>query len=106
MRSSEIYDLVEARGKFAKSLKVRVSDQIPQACLGGELAELQTPFKENQGVGCPVVIHYTGSNASAELVLGDEWRVSPGDDLIELLRDKFGADKVSIDYTGQSRLPQ
>ncbi|MBT3428367.1 MAG: DNA polymerase III subunit alpha [Gammaproteobacteria bacterium] len=104
MRSSEIYDLVEARGKFAKSLKVRVSGQFPQACLEGGLAELLTPYKEKQRDGCPVVIHYSSRNACAELVLGDEWRVNPDDDLIELLRDKFGRDEVSIDYTGQSRL--
>jgi DNA polymerase-3 subunit alpha len=103
MRSSEIYDLVEARGKFAKSLKIQVSASVPKACLSSDLAELLTPHKERQRDGCPVVIHYSSANACAELVLGDEWRVKPSDELIELLRDKFGRDVVSIDYIGQSR---
>ena len=48
------------------------------------------------------MIHYTSANACAEIVLGDEWRVNPNDDLLESLRDKFGRDEVSIDYTGLS----
>jgi DNA polymerase-3 subunit alpha len=102
MRSSEIYDLVEARGKYAKSLKVRINSNVPEACLSSDLAKVLRPYKEQQGNGCPIVIHYTSANACAEIVLGDEWRVNPNDDLLELLRDKFGSDEVSIDYTGLS----
>lgn len=102
MRSSEICDLVEARWKYAKSLKVRIDSNVPEACLSGDLAKVLTPYKEQHGNGCPVVIHYTSANACAEIVLGDEWRVNPNDDLLESLRDKFGRDEVSIDYTGLS----
>ena len=50
------------------------------------------------GEGCRVSIVYQRNDAVAEVSLGDAWRVSPDDQLIQNLRDRYGADQVQFDY--------
>ncbi|MFT4820692.1 MAG: hypothetical protein ACI9PN_001554, partial [Candidatus Azotimanducaceae bacterium] len=37
-------------------------------------------------------------DAQAYVMLGDAWRVSPSDELIQNLRDCYGTDQVQLDY--------
>ena len=68
----------------------RIGDSLQQ-----ELARLLQPYK---GEGCRVSIEYQRNDAVAEVSLGDAWRVSPDDQLIQNLRDRYGADQVQFDY--------
>jgi len=57
-----------------------------------------TPYRGKPGQGCQVSVAYIRQDAQAEVTLGDEWRVLPADELIQNLRDCYGADQVSLDY--------
>jgi DNA polymerase-3 subunit alpha len=63
-----------------------------------DLAALLTPYKGVNGSGCPVSINYASELATAEILLGDEWKVTPEDELIQTLRERFGATHVNLRY--------
>jgi DNA polymerase-3 subunit alpha len=47
---------------------------------------------------CPVIIEYTGATARGRVQLSDQWRVFPGEELIEQLQKQFGLDQVVVEY--------
>jgi len=48
--------------------------------------------------GCQVVVHYRRSGSRGCIMLGQDWVVSPADDLIQRLRLEYGKDKIVLDY--------
>jgi len=52
----------------------------------------------SRGTGCLVAVDYSRQEAQAEITLGETWRVTLDDDLIQTLRDRYGAESVSVDY--------
>jgi len=98
MRASEVYDLIEARERSVKRLKLSLLDTNLTEDFTEELASILSPFRGRQGEGCKISIAYIRSDAQAEVTLGDAWRVQPDDDLIQNLRDRYGTDQVVLDY--------
>ncbi len=98
MRATDVYDLIQAREKSVKRLRLSFLDANLDPDFTSELACVLEPFKAPAGAGCPVSIAYIRPDAQAEVTLGDAWRVSPDDDLIQNLRDRYGFDKVALDY--------
>ncbi|MBL4682565.1 MAG: DNA polymerase III subunit alpha [Pseudomonadales bacterium] len=52
----------------------------------------------SRSAGCLVAVDYLRQEAQVEITLGEVWRVTPDDDLIQTLRDRYGAESVSVDY--------
>lgn len=52
----------------------------------------------DEGGGCQVMVRYQRSDSIGCIMLGDEWVVSPTDDLIQRLRLEYGKDKVVLSY--------
>ena len=96
MSSDHIYDIDQARERFAKRLEIKIGTE--QAANGfiDSLGTILKPF--NEGV-CPVWLSYIGPNAKAKLALGNEWQVRPTDELLMRLADLAGNDKVDIIYS-------
>ena len=51
-----------------------------------------------EGEGCQVMVRYQRSDSIGCIMLGQEWIVSPTDDLIQRLRLEYGKDKVVLSY--------
>ena len=98
MRASEIFDLREARERSVKRLKVILDSTSLSHDFADELAGILSPFRREPGQGCPVHIAYSRTDAEADIALGENWRVLPDDDLLQNLRDHFGAEQVQLDY--------
>ncbi len=90
-----IYDITEARQRFAQRLEIQLDEQ--QAANGfiGELNQLLNPFREGS---CPVWIRYKKQHATAMLNLGEDWRVQPSDELIKRLQELAGESQVNVVY--------
>jgi hypothetical protein len=54
-----------------------------------------TSFKKGK---FPIYICYKNQSAQAQIELGPEWRVWPGDDLLSSLADIIGEDKIQVFY--------
>lgn len=98
MRATEVCDWVDAREKWAKQLKVSLTRCELDKNFAVELAGILAPFKGRPGRGCQVAIDYVRDEASVDINLGDAWRVSPDDDLIQILKDHYGNERVVLDY--------
>lgn len=93
-----LYNMEQARAAFAKSLqlswKLNGHQTLPQELIGS-LDNVMQPFR---GGKCLVEITYQATDAAANLVLGDNWRVHPTDELVERLRRLPGMAGVLVRY--------
>ncbi len=95
MRAREIRSLEQARLSRVREIRLEVFD-------GGLDRKLRQLIKEalltSSGGDCPVTVDYFQPKGSARVVLGDQWRVNPSDDLLERLRGTVGGEHVEIVY--------
>jgi DNA polymerase-3 subunit alpha len=125
-RGKRVMTLTEARNKFVHRLAVNLAEGSLQSGFCEHLANILAPYRpllmparpisvpsadikasalSNGGAaeaankdGCPVVIQYERSGSRGCIMLGQEWAVSPSDDLIQKLRREYGKDKIVLDY--------
>jgi DNA polymerase-3 subunit alpha len=92
-----LYSLAQFRQKFARGLLLNLKQDILEKHDIAVLAEILAPHKSKQNA-CPVFIHYTQSNTRASLQLGEEWRVTLEETLLEKLRETFGVSHIKVCY--------
>ncbi|MCK0537644.1 DNA polymerase III subunit alpha [Alcanivorax quisquiliarum] len=92
MSADEIMDIGRARAVFARRLTVHaeVVPQLPETLRGA--------LRPYLGGGCPVALRLRHPRGRGMVWLGDEWRVSPDQALLEDLRNRFGEQAVAVEY--------
>ena len=90
-----IYDITEARQKFAQRLEINLKENNGDHSIVQQLNHVLNPFREG---GCPVWINYTRNDVKAKISLSDDWRVQPSDELINRLDKLAGENSVSVVY--------
>ncbi len=90
-----IYDITEARQKFAQRLEINLTENNGDHSIVQQLNQVLNPFREGS---CPVWINYTRNDVRAKISLSDDWRVQPSDELINRLDKLAGEDNVSVVY--------
>ncbi len=95
MRADTISLLADVRQQKARELHLTVESGALPAQFIQDLSGLLEPYREGS---CPLVIDYQRSDARAQLRLGNDWLVRPEDELLQRLRDQYGADKVKLLY--------
>lgn len=98
MRATNVQSIEQARVRLVKKLKLNIEQSSLEPNFPQELAAILKPFKALNGQGCPIVVKYCCSEASAEVVFGDKWRVRPSDELMHDLRNRYGSRRVNLDY--------
>ena len=93
--AKSIYDITEARQRFAQRLEIKLNEQQASNGIVQELNQVLNPFREGD---CPVWINYIKDGVMAKLSLGDNWRVQPSDELINRLHSLAGEQQVDIIY--------
>ena len=99
MRASDVYAIEDARIRKASNLKLVLHASALCDGFVDELATLLTPFKPRNALGCPVAVKVINGASQGDVILGDEWRVIPHDDLLQVLKEKYGSEKVTLQYT-------
>ncbi len=101
--TNKLFDLAGARSRYAKSIRLHCNGSSNAA----KLKDLLAPYRnngsstfnsENNSCYCPVSITYHNQNAACEIELGDEWRVSLHDNLLQSLSEHFQAENVRVIY--------
>ena len=59
------------------------------------LQQLLMPYRDGC---CPVLLHYRNSQASVQLKLGEDWKVTLHDDLLNSLNGELGQQNIRITY--------
>ena len=96
VRAKRVMDIVHARAQFVDELLLRVDASELQKSFVGELQNIIQPY---QGDGCSLVVEYSNAAARARLLFGQDWRITPSDELIHNLREQFGAERVQLRYS-------
>ena len=92
----KLYSMEQAREVFARSVQLVWNAAEHDA--PGFVARLMAVLEPFKGGGCPVGISYTSGVAKANLLLGDEWRIHPTDELVARLKTLLGSEAVEVRY--------
>lgn len=92
MTASFLYNVSSARSRFARCLELRLKSEHQ-----GLLPSIQTILKSHSG-GCAVQFAYTNEHAKAQLSLAKQWYVEPSDELLGLLINLLGEERVLMKY--------
>ncbi|HET8711838.1 MAG TPA: DNA polymerase III subunit alpha [Spongiibacteraceae bacterium] len=95
MRGKNVRTLLDARSRAVRALELKLSESDFR---GDFQREFQHLLGEHRGE-CPVVIRYRRHGAAASLRLPEAWRVQPTDELLQRLRDRYGAERVRLAYS-------
>jgi len=95
MSAEEIHDIDQARGIYARRLELAVDQSQAANGFTRSLVEVLQPYREGS---CPIWLNYYSDAARAQMVLGNQWRVQPTDELLRRLRDVLGNDAVEVVY--------
>ena len=90
-----IYDITRAREMCGRSLVVNV------ACNDDAqdwIATLQRVIASYQGGLIPLEVNYKNNNARAKICLGDDWKITPTDNLLSELAEIEVVDSVIMKY--------
>jgi DNA polymerase-3 subunit alpha len=96
MRAKGVRSLLEARQSYASGLTIEVSKEMLDEGLTDQLAQT---LSGAGGGTCPVSVIYKQPRNRARFTLGDQWQVVPSDELLQSLRDCFGHEQVSLEYS-------
>jgi DNA polymerase-3 subunit alpha len=93
--ADRLLTLAEARGRFARHLRLSLDGQAGTAQAAQRLRALLTPYTPGN---CPVRLSYRNARASCELALGDACRVRLENDLLTALSDWLRDENVRVEY--------
>ena len=103
-RLSKAFNLNEIRQKRAQNIQIRLAHDLMGKSLAKDLQGILLPYCKIdmcQHIGIQILLEQ--SFASAELLLGAQWKVAPLDELLAKLRDYFGKDAIYIEYQVKSK---
>ncbi len=89
-------NIAESLTIFWRQTELQAIDQSDSTFVS-RLETLIAPF---QGGSCPVRIDYNTGRVKTVVELGDEWKVHPGDELVNRLEQQLGKDSFAINYVG------
>ena len=98
VRARSLQTIAEARLGSLKRLNLNLAGHQLQA--DERLVErLQSQLGPHRKAGgCLVSVTCASDSAKGDILLGDEWRVSPTEELMNSLRDSFGRDRIQLHY--------
>jgi DNA polymerase-3 subunit alpha len=89
--ADKLYTLAEARGRYARGLRLTMNG-------GSDAKRLQALLAPFRNGPCPVRLSYRNGDAVAELPLPESWRVRLDDALLAGLADWLTAENVKVLY--------
>jgi DNA polymerase-3 subunit alpha len=101
MSAERIYNIDQARGSFASRLEIDVDAALAAT---GFMQELKQVLKPATPGNCLVCVRYDAGPACAEIVLGPEWKVTPGGALLDRLSGLAGEGRVRLIYPETRRV--
>lgn len=100
VRANSIYDITQARELFSRCLeinldKTRANGSWSDTGMSDQLNSVLQTYREGR---CPVCIQYNSGSESTRLMLGEDWKVEPSEELLSRLRSLLSDDDVRLVY--------
>ena len=98
--ANAVYSMTQAREKFARGLQIkfdrsRANGSWNDARITQQLTEILQSYRQG---GCPVNIEYNSGSELSRFVLGEDWTITPSDELLGRLGKTFGEEGVELIY--------
>ncbi|ALF87619.1 MULTISPECIES: DNA polymerase III subunit alpha [Ralstonia solanacearum species complex] len=94
MTAESVMDLTQARSRYAEALGLVLRDDASAV----RLRELLTPHLATQASGVRVHISYAANGACCKAVLGEQWQVTPSDEVLASFRSALSNENVYMIY--------
>ena len=101
MSAERIYNIDQARGTFASRLEI---DLNAGQSASGFVQALQQILKPATPGNCPVCLRYDAGTAIADIQLGPEWKITPGQIVFDRLSGLAGEGRVRLIYPDIRRI--
>jgi len=88
-------DMTGARERFGKALLLDVDQESIDGDFSEVLSRSMEPYRDGD---CPVKLNYTNNKAKGQIILPQNWCISPTDELLYRLSDLPGCISVGIKY--------
>lgn len=95
MRADNVLDLAQAREERVAKVKVIWRDDALPRDYARDLKNTLSPYVQGH---CKVTIGYQSKDVSADLDLGEQWKVQPSDELMTALKAQYGNDNIQLFY--------
>ncbi|WP_288386428.1 DNA polymerase III subunit alpha [uncultured Acinetobacter sp.] len=103
-RLTKAFSLNEIRQKRANHIRIQPTDDLMTPTLARDLQQILLPYCNiDMCQHIPVIMCIDQPYASAEVQLGQNWKVAPLDELLVKLRDYFGKEAIYIEYQVKSK---
>ncbi|MBO3638607.1 DNA polymerase III subunit alpha [Acinetobacter soli] len=103
-RLTKAFSLNEIRQKRANHIRIQPTDDLMTPALAHDLQQILLPYCNiDMCQHIPVIMCIDQPYASAEVQLGQNWKVAPLDELLVKLRDYFGKEAIYIEYQVKSK---
>ena len=103
-RLTKAFTLNEIRQKRANNINIRLNAEIISKSLASDIQKIILPYcNVDMCQHIPMQIQLDYAYATAELHLGQQWKVVPLDELLAKLRDYFGKESIHIEYQVKSK---
>ncbi|OOZ37087.1 DNA polymerase III subunit alpha [Solemya velesiana gill symbiont] len=109
IRVDHLMEFEQARDAYASYLRLQVDwnrFQDGSYSAAGFVRELSQLLATYQGGNCGLRLTYSGTTAMGTMMLGDEWRVRPTDELIKRLERMLGPGRVEVVYGPRKQMPE
>jgi DNA polymerase-3 subunit alpha len=94
VRADNLLTVEQARGLYASHLDLKVAPAPTEVVeFRQQLQQLLSPFL---GGTCAIRLHYRSATATAEIHLGEAWRVNPSDELLRRLERWLGPEAIRV----------
>jgi DNA polymerase-3 subunit alpha len=90
------WDIASARERFAQRLEVQINSQL---AVGGFVEKLTGTLRDFGPGHCAVVVDYRNGEACVRATMGEQFKVSPRDELLHRLKQIDGCERVEIVYS-------
>jgi DNA polymerase-3 subunit alpha len=89
----ELYTIDEARGRYAKCLKIHLKAAQPL-----DLLQLKQVFGKFLGGRCPIILRLMKDSVQTDIKLGAEWLIKPTDALLGMIEAQLPVEVTEIVY--------
>ena len=96
--AERLLTLAEARGRFAKHLRLSLDGQATGSNAQLAVQRLHSLLAPYMPGNCPIRLSYRNGDAMCELSLGEKNRIRLEDDLLSALGNWLSSENISIDY--------
>jgi len=95
MSAEKIFDIDQARSTYAQRLVIDINNRQEDNGFVGSLMDILSTVSDGE---CPVYLNYQSHEATAEIALGDHWKITPTSIILERLSALAGKEHIHVIY--------